>query len=127
MIRSAEVLISRAEAKYKLNDEVGALADLNQLMAQRYTGFVPVVLAGQALLDEIYKQRRLELFAEGDRLFFLKRLNLPVARPNSGDQANGTGANPPSTALNLPAGSNLFQLPIPRSELNVNPNMQPNP
>lgn len=127
MIRSAEVLISRAEAKYKLNDEAGALADLNQLMAQRYTGFVPVVLAGQALLDEIYKQRRLELFGEGDRLFFLKRLNLPVVRPNSGDQANGTGATPPSTALNLPVGSNLFQLPIPRSELNVNPNMQPNP
>lgn len=127
VLRVAEVLLSRAEARFKNSDEVGALADLNLLMSNRYTGFTPVVLAGQALLDEIYKQRRLELFGEGDRLFFLKRLNLPVVRPNSGDQANGTGATPPASALNLPAGSTKFQLPIPRTELNANPNMQPNP
>jgi hypothetical protein len=127
VLRTAEVLLSRAEAKYKNANPVGALADLNTLMASRYTGFVNLNLTGQALLDEIYKQRRLELFGEGDRLFFLKRLNLPVARPNSGDQASGGGSLPPASALNLPVGSPKFQLPIPRAELNANPNMQPNP
>ncbi len=130
VLRVAEVLISRAEARYNSGDQPGALADLNTLMTNRYTGFVPftaATLSGTNLLNEIYKQRRLELFAEFDRLFFLKRMNLAVVRPNTGDQANGTGALPPATVLFLPAGDNKFQLPIPRSELNANPNLQPNP
>jgi starch-binding outer membrane protein, SusD/RagB family len=127
MIRVAEVLLTRAEAKYKLNDEAGALSDINTLMNSRYNGFTNLNISGQVLLDEIYKQRRLELFGEGDRLFFLKRMNLPVVRAGLGDQANGAGATPPSTALTLPVGSNKFQLPIPQSEINANPNMQPNP
>jgi hypothetical protein len=128
VLRVAEVLISRAEAKFNLGDEPGALVDLNALLVNRYTGFVPyttATLSGTALLAEIYKQRRLELFAEFDRLFFLKRMNLPVIRPNTGDQSTGTGALPPASALLLPAGSKQFQLPIPISELNANPNLQP--
>jgi hypothetical protein len=125
VIRVAEVLISRAEARYNLGNFTGALADLNTLMSNRYTGHVPVTLTGADLLAEIHRQRRLELFAEFDRLFFLKRMNLPVVRPATGDQANGTGAIPPVSARLLPAGSPKFQLPIPISELNANPNLQP--
>jgi hypothetical protein len=108
-----------------LGNFTGALADLNTLMSNRYTGHVPVTLTGADLLAEIHRQRRLELFAEFDRLFFLKRMNLPVVRPATGDQANGTGAIPPVSARLLPAGSPKFQLPIPISELNANPNLQP--
>jgi len=129
VIRVAEVLISRAEARYNLGDEPGALADLNNLMSNRYTGFVPftsATLSGTALRDEIYRQRRLELFAEFDRWFFLKRMNLPIVRPNTGDQANGTGVTPPPNALTLPTTDPRYQrLPIPRAELNANPNLQP--
>ncbi len=126
VIRTAEVLLNRAEAYYKSSNETAALADLVLLKTNRYSGYVPETLSGAALLDEIYNQRRLELAFEGDRFWDLKRRNLPVIRDDvHGDLADGGGI--PFVFTMLPAGDNKFQLPYPQEEVNYNTSLTQNP
>jgi starch-binding outer membrane protein, SusD/RagB family len=121
VLRTAEVLLNRAEAYYKSGNEPQALADLNLLKTNRITGYVNATLSGTALLDEILLQRRLELAFEGDRFWDLKRRNLPVLRSTFGDIADGTGAT--YVFPTLAAGDYRFSFPIPQSELNFNTNL----
>jgi len=125
VIRMGEVYLNRAEAYYNLTNPVSALADLNTLRSNRYNGFVAGAETGTALYDAIQLQRRLELAFEGARFFDIKRLNLPIQRSSFGDRADGTGVA--ATIKTVAAGSNLFQLPIPLSELNANPKIVQNP
>jgi starch-binding outer membrane protein, SusD/RagB family len=125
VIRTAEVLLNRAEAYYRSGNEASALADLRLLKKNRYTGYVDETLSGQALLDEILRQRRLELAFEGDRFWDLKRRNEPVQRSANGDKADGTGTAP--LFRTLAAGDYHFNLPMPQSEVNFNSNIKQNP
>ncbi len=126
VIRTAEVLLNRAEAYYRSTDATSALADLVLLKSNRYAGYVPEMLSGTALLDEIYNQRRLELAFEGDRFWDLKRRNLPVVRDaTDGDLANGGGI--PFVFTSLPVGDYRFELPYPQEEVNFNANLTQNP
>ena len=128
VLRTAEVLLNRAEAYYKTGNEAAALADLNLLKTNRYTGFTNINLTGQALLDEIYKERRLELAFEGDRFWDLKRRHLPIQRDGTkGDKADGSGVSYVPTAVTLDANDYRFQLPIPIVETNFNKNLVQNP
>jgi len=128
VLRTAEVLLNRAEAYYKTGNEAAALADLNLLKTNRYTGFTNINLTGQALLDEIYKERRLELAFEGDRFWDLKRRHLPIQRDaTKGDKADGSGLSYVPTAVTLDVNDYRFQLPIPITETNFNKNLAQNP
>jgi hypothetical protein len=125
VIRTAEVLLNKAEAEY-FTDPAAALADLVLLKSNRYTGYVPEVLAGPALLAEIQLQRRLELAFEGDRFFDLKRRNAPINRDAvHGENADGTGK--PPVFPTMQASDIRFLLPIPQSEINFNKNLTQNP
>lgn len=123
VLRSAEVLLNRAEANYNKGNTAAALADLNLLKSNRYTGHTDVVLSGTALLNEILLERRLELAFEGDRFFDLKRRNAGVTRSGKGDRADGTGTAPASVYLTLAPGDYRFNFPFPQSELNFNKNL----
>ncbi len=127
VLRTAEVLLNRAEAYQRSGNDVAALADLNLLKANRYTGFTNITgLTGAALLAEIIKERRLELAFEGDRFWDLKRRNQPVQRDGTkGDRADGTGVSYLFTTLNV--GDYRFQLPFPSAEVNFNTNFKQNP
>ena len=127
VLRVAEVYLNRAEAYAALGDEAAALADLNTLRSNRYLDFVPGNETGDSLREAILSERRKELAFEGHRFFDLKRLGLPVTRSNFGDEAGGGGQRLPEEVRTLPANSHKFLLPIPQTELNVNPNMQQNP
>lgn len=130
VIRVAEVLLNRAEAYYRStpSNPTAALADLKLLKSNRYTGYDPTsddALSGQALLDEILLQRRLELAFEGDRFWDLKRRNQGITRdPVRGDLANGGGV--PYIFTSLPAGDYRWNLPFPQREVNFNPNIKQN-
>ena len=124
-LRTAEVLISRAEAYARLNKNTEALADLNTLRKSRYSNFVAGIEIGADLLTAILLERRLELAFEGHRFFDLKRLGLGVTRSSFGDKSDGTGIN--NVTKTLPAGDIHFQLPLPQSEINANPNIVQNP
>lgn len=129
ILRTAEVLLNRAEAYYRSGDETNARNDLKTLKSNRYSSYDPTAdnaLTGQALLDEILLQRRLELAFEGDRFWDLKRRNLPVLRnATEGEKSDGTGT--PYKFATLPVGDKRFQLPFPVSEVNFNPNFTQNP
>lgn len=129
VLRSAEVLLNRAEAYARAGgaaNEALALADLKLLKTNRYVGYVPTtdnLLTGTNLLNEILLQRRLELAFEGDRFFDLKRRNLPIQRDaTKGDKADGSGTPYVFTTMN--AGDFKFNLPFPQAEVNYNKNLK---
>ncbi len=126
-VRTAEVLLNRAESYQRSGNDVLALADLNLLKSNRYSPFTNIVgLTGAALLAEIIKERRLEMAFEGDRFWDLKRRNQPVTRDaNVGDRADGTGVKYIFTSL--PASDYRFQLPYPSTEINFNTGFKQNP
>ncbi|NNK82321.1 MAG: RagB/SusD family nutrient uptake outer membrane protein [Flavobacteriaceae bacterium] len=126
VIRAAEVYLNKAEAHAMLNQDAQALAALDMVRMNRYTGFTSGGETGAALLDAIKLERRLELFAEGHRLFDVKRWGEGIVRSaTDGEFSDGTGTPPAFTTL--PAGSHLFELPIPQAEINVFPEFQQNP
>ncbi len=124
ILRAAEAQLNKAEALYRLGNETAARDALNQVRSKRYLN-APNGETGAALLDAIKLERRLEFAFEYQRFFDIKRWGEAISRTNAGDVADGSGT--PSDVLNLPAGSNKFQLPIAQGSLDVNPNLQQNP
>ncbi|NAS14402.1 RagB/SusD family nutrient uptake outer membrane protein [Poritiphilus flavus] len=124
VIRAAEVLLNKAEAQFELGQEAAALASLDELRAQRFASFVSGGETGQALEDAIQFNRRVELAFEGHRFFDLKRRGENIERSTAGDIIDGSGT--PAEVQTLSAGDTRFQLPIPLSEINANPNMEQN-
>jgi starch-binding outer membrane protein, SusD/RagB family len=109
--RVAEQYLIRAEARAQLDQFDNALEDLNVI--RRRAGISDLTFSDkQTLLDDILKERRLELFCEwGSRWFDLKRLN-------KADEVLGSKPNWQSTDV-------LY--PIPLLELQRNPFLTQNP
>ncbi|MFO7940909.1 MAG: RagB/SusD family nutrient uptake outer membrane protein [Bacteroidales bacterium] len=120
VIRLAEMYLTAAEAYYKDGNEADAIIYLDDLREKRYSDYTPSTETGDALLQKIYLERRLELAFEGDRFFFLKRTNQPVERVDLGTQ-NDDGVRP-YPVLTLTDDDHRWQLPIPLDELNANTN-----
>lgn len=119
--RTSEMYLIRAEANArKASPDVAAgTADLNAVRTQRITGYTNETFpSATALADAVIQERFKELCFEGFRIFDLKRNNLSVQR-------NASDASP--AWQTLPAGSDLFVFPIPRSAILANPNIQQNP
>ena len=119
VLRSAEVLLNKAEAQFELGLETDALSSLNELRSERYDPFVPGTETGQALEDAIQFERRVELSFEGHRYFDLKRRGEDLVRSDFGDIIDGSGT--PPEVLEVPAGNFRFLFPIPLNEINANP------
>ncbi|MDH5591062.1 MAG: RagB/SusD family nutrient uptake outer membrane protein, partial [Gemmatimonadota bacterium] len=115
VIRLSEVYLNRAEARARSGDDPGAQADLN-LIRQRGLASAPAVTAtGQALLDEIALERRVELSYEGHRIHDLMRNKMDINRVDvTGDVA----------FMAYPC--NFCILPIPQAETDTNPNITQN-
>jgi hypothetical protein len=86
------------------------------LVSSRNPAYVLSANTGQALVDEILFQRRIELWGEGFRFYDLKRTNSPLDR---------SGANHDSAivngVINVPVTDKRWQWLIPRAEINANP------
>ena len=126
VLRAADLSLLVAEANMigASPNPVEAEEYMNAVRFNRYDttmiSFPP--LNNLDLLDEIYLQRRLELAFEGDRLFVLKRLGLDIERTADGQYADGSGVG--ADNLILEASNYKMQLPIPQSEMDVNPNIK---
>lgn len=109
LIRAADMLLVEAEAKaHQTGKEGQALALLNELRAQRNASEL-VGLTGTALIDEILKERRRELYGEGTILFDLIRSKKGLVRSATH-----------STRVDIPAGDYRFISQIPSSEFTYN-------
>jgi hypothetical protein len=132
-LRMSEVYLNLAEACYRLGDNAAALSAVNVIRSNRYFPFTNPNETGQALLDAILLQRRLELAMEGDRFFTLKRLGLPLQRSGLGHTAanviiegvefTGNVASPQT----VPANDHRWQMPIDQQTINLNSNIVQNP
>lgn len=120
VLRLSEVLLIAAEAAYHLNDEALALDYLNALAGQRIINFGGYSSIGQALLDDIMRERKLELAFEGHRYWDLVRYNQDVMRDDIAGNYSDLGA-----PLTIPATSTRRIFPIPQSELDANPAIRP--
>ncbi len=118
--RIAEMYLIRAEAHAKKAspDLASGAADLNALRTQRIVPYTNETFATAADLSiAVLNERYKELPFEGFRFWDLKLNNLPVVRLAS-------DASP--AWQTLPASSSLFILPVPKSEVLLNPNMTQN-
>jgi hypothetical protein len=110
LFRLAEQYLIRAEARAHLGNLIGAANDLN-LIRERAGLAATQANTQTELLEAIQKERQLELFTEqGHRWFDLKRTG------NSGTILNDIKPNWNETNL---------LLPIPESQLELNPNLLP--
>lgn len=121
-IRLAEVYLILAEAYARAGRETDARNTLFTLAKNRDASYVLSTKTGQALIDEILVQRRVELWAEGHRFFDLKRMNLSLDRTTVPNYESTSV----SGVMQVAAGSNLWQFAIPTSELQANPNSSQN-
>ncbi len=121
-IRSGEMFLIEAEARARQGgQEIAARTALNALRTNRHivtvpaTIFVPSTSTGQALIDEIMFNRRIELWGEGHRFTDLKRTNQPMSRA-------GIPNHLPALTLitTVAAGDKIWQFLFPQDELDAN-------
>ncbi len=120
-MRAAEMYLIEAEALAKQGKDAEAAKVLFDLASKRDPAYVMSTNTGAALLEEIYFNRRIELWGEGHRFLDLKRQNMPLDR-------NGANHNPAVAVLfDVPAGDPRWEFLIPRRELNSNKAAVQNP
>lgn len=123
VIRLSEVYLIAAECENRLGDDVDAQTYVNDVAQTRDPAFAGYTDITAALLADIVQERRKELAFEGDRLFDLNRLGLPVNR------AVNAGSTPLGNGLSIAYPDNLRIAPIPQAEILRNPTIasQQNP
>lgn len=117
LMRTAEMILIDAEATYYSNP-TQAKNILFQLQKNRDPNAVMSANTGQALLEEIYKERRKELYGEiGVEWYDAKRLRRGLPRDGGGVHRLPMTANP------LLPDDKRFFLKIPQAEIDANKNI----
>lgn len=120
LMRSAEMYLILAEAYASSGAANSTLAQeaLFELVKVRDTEAVKSTKVGVDLLEEIWVNRRVELWGEGFRYFDLKRLNQPLNRT----EANVPNYNAASVGnlVSVSVGSKDWQFKFPLAEINAN-------
>jgi hypothetical protein len=109
VFRTAELYLIRGEARAQQGQLTTALEDLNSIRNKAGLGNSSAVTAAQ-IINAIVKERKSELFTEGHRFFDLKRNNLldEILTPTKPGW-----------------DTNDKLLPLPETELLLNPNLNP--
>lgn len=112
-MRVAEMYLLNAEAAARLGNDAAAQTSLRALLDKRMDDASYVdALSGDALLDEIYLQTRIELWGEGKSYLALKRFRETVVR----------GSNHLSfVGVPIPYDDERLTFEIPESEILNNP------
>lgn len=114
VMRLAEVYLIRAEAYAMSGQEGLANADLKDLRLKRVNNYdETLVFAGTELVNEIRKERKLELVMEGHRMYDLKRYGQGFERKRQ------DGVQTVPSMLDIKADNPRFTWPIPAAEFEV--------
>lgn len=117
VIRLSEVILNRAEANAHIpGAEAAAQQDLNKIRQRALPTAPDITATGSQLLEEILKERRIELAFEGHRLYDLTRYKKGVHRTDC-----------TSNVCDVTYPNNRFVLAIGQAEIDVNPNITQNP
>lgn len=113
-IRVDEMYLIQAEAQAHLNAAQGASILTNYVKTYRDPSY-DVNGRGLSLLDEVWFQRRVELWGEGFFTYDMKRLGKPLVRFHA-DKGN----QPAAFAFNLAADDAWLNMRFPQGELDTN-------
>jgi hypothetical protein len=108
-MRAAEMVLIEAEAQLRQGKATEAAVTLKRLMANRDPAWNRTTVS----IDDIFLQRRIELWGEGFGFFDLKRLNKGIDRTYR-------GSNHP-VKIKAPAGDARWLYQIPLAEIQENP------
>lgn len=111
-MRAAEMYLTEAEALARLGNTAGAQSVLAELMAKR-----DPLWAGNATVDEIALQRRIELWGEGFRYFDVRRTATGIVRDYEGSNHNYELM---TIIADVPAHHKLWVFQIPQREMQEN-------
>ena len=118
LIRTAEILLVRAEAYARQGNLSAAFTDYKKLRDARNAGVSSSFVSQSAALDAIFDERSRELAYEGFRLSDIKRFGKTIVRNAADSRVN-------YTTLSL-TDVYKYTLPIPQVERFANPNLQQN-
>lgn len=118
VIRLSEMYLIAAEAAANIGgQDAAAQGFLNAIVKRGNPNAADITLTGDALKERIALEKRIEFAFEGHRFFDIKRRSENLSR----------GADCTADVCFLEHGSNRLILPIPRREIEANPNMVQNP
>lgn len=119
-MRASEMYLIEAEAMARQSQDGPAAGMLFNLVSERDAAYVLSTNTGQALIDEILLQRRIELFLEGHRWFDMLRNDEELDRA-------GTGADADLYIAGMyqarPSVNPTWVFKIPQREIDANPNI----
>jgi starch-binding outer membrane protein, SusD/RagB family len=121
-MRAAEMYLIEAEARARKGENGLAQDALFTLVKARNANAVKSTNTGQALIDEIMFNRRIELWGEGFRFTDLKRTNSPLNRTGIPNHLIAM-----TQIFEVPAGDDRWQFLFPQDEINANPLLVQNP
>ncbi len=111
-MRLSEAYLLKAEAEARDGNDAAAQQTLYELVSKRDSGYTKSTKTGDALLEEIYLQSRIELWGEGHEFYTNKRFNKGVDRTSSANHKHKV----------VKAAGKEFTYQIPLSiEINSNP------
>ena len=116
-IRIDEMYLIEAEAKAHSSEAAAALILANYVKTYRDPAYV-VTGRTNVLLDEIWFQRRVELWGEGFFTFDMKRLGKPLVRFHASGANKGN--QPDAFAFNLAADDAWLNMRFSQGELDTN-------
>ena len=118
-MRASEMFLIEAEARARAGQDALAQDALFAVEKARNAAAVKTTLTGQALIDRIMYNRRIELWGEGFRFTDLKRLNLPMSRTGIPNHLVAM-----AQIFEVPAGDPRWEFLFPQDEVNANPYIQ---
>lgn len=135
-MRTAEMYLIEAEALARSGQDAAAATALYPLAVNRDPSYLLSTKTGQALIEEIMIQRRVELWGEGFRFFDLKRTDSPLNRSGMDNPlivgssvVSYTDARYVTIAYTLgqgkPSETNVWEYKIPQSEIDANDAINP--
>ena len=116
VIRFADVLLMEAEALNESGNTAGAYQYINRVRARVSLAPLPAGLSQTAMRDRIMHERLVEFGLEGQRWNDLKRQNMLTK-----------ALVPNDSEYNFFVVGKSERLPIPQSEIDLNPNVKQNP
>lgn len=116
LMRVEEMILIQAEAKARLGDNGGATSILENFVKTYRDPSYSAAAGGRSLLDEIWFQRRVELWGEGFGVFDNLRLDKPIVRSHGAGTSNIADA----FRFNLESQDPWLRMRFPQGEMNTN-------
>ena len=113
LMRIEELYLIQAEAIGRSNASAGSEALTKFVSTYRQADYSFNAASAEDFVEEVFRQRRIELWGEGLNWFDIMRLNKGIDRRGCGFEA--------TIVFNIPAGAQILVWRIPKAEIESNP------